>query len=50
MFAVQELATAVHHSIPLVTVLFNDGAYGNVRRMQKELYGKPIDRQRPDEP
>ena len=39
MFGVQELATAVQHRIGLVTVLFNDGAYGNVRRMQKQLYG-----------
>lgn len=36
MFNVAELSTAVHHRIPLVTVLFNDGAYGNVRRMQQE--------------
>lgn len=38
MFTVQEMATAVKHSIPLVAVVFNDGAYGNVQRMQKELY------------
>ncbi len=38
MFNVQELATAVQHQIGLVTILFNDGAFGNVRRMQKELY------------
>jgi len=25
----------VRHRIPLVTVLFNDGAYGNVRNMQR---------------
>ena len=34
MFAVQELATAAQHSIALVTVVFNNGAYGNVRRDQ----------------
>ena len=39
LFNVQELATAVLHKIGVVTVVFNDGAYGNVRRMQKELYG-----------
>ena len=39
LFAANELATAVKHSINLVTVVFNDGAYGNVRRMQKERYG-----------
>jgi acetolactate synthase-1/2/3 large subunit len=39
MFSVQELATAVHHRINLVTVLFNDNAFGNVRRTQKEAFG-----------
>ena len=42
MFNVQELATAAHHNIPLVTVLFNDGAFGNVQRMQRELYGQRV--------
>jgi acetolactate synthase-1/2/3 large subunit len=39
MFNVQELATAVQHQIPLITIVFDDGAYGNVRRMQEQLYG-----------
>jgi acetolactate synthase-1/2/3 large subunit len=34
LFNVQELATAVQHDIPIVVVVFNDGAYGNVRRTQ----------------
>lgn len=38
MFNVQELATAVQHKINAVSVVFNDRAYGNVRRMQKEYY------------
>jgi acetolactate synthase-1/2/3 large subunit len=38
MFNVQELATAVQHRIPVITVVFDDGAYGNVRRMQEQLY------------
>src|SRR5262249_57793957 len=38
MFNVQELATAVRHRIPVVFVVFNDGAYGNVRNMQKSLH------------
>lgn len=42
MFAVQELATAVQHGIGLVTLVFNDNAYGNVKRMQKELYGNRV--------
>ena len=39
MFNVQELATAVQHGIDVVTVVFNDGAYGNVKRMQENDYG-----------
>jgi acetolactate synthase-1/2/3 large subunit len=42
MFNVQELATAVRHRIGIVVVLFNDGAYGNVRRMQQELHGNRV--------
>jgi acetolactate synthase-1/2/3 large subunit len=39
MFNVQELASAVQHGIDVVTVVFNDGAYGNVKRMQEDDYG-----------
>jgi acetolactate synthase-1/2/3 large subunit len=39
MYNVQELATAVLHNIGLVTIVFADGAYGNVLRMQKEQHG-----------
>ena len=39
MFTMPELATAVQHKINTVTLVFNDNAYGNVKRMQKELYG-----------
>jgi acetolactate synthase-1/2/3 large subunit len=42
MFTVQELATAVRHRIPLVTVVFNDAAYGNVRRMQQDVHGNRV--------
>lgn len=43
MYNVQELATAVKHGIGVVVVVFNDNAFGNVRRMQTELYdGKVI--------
>ena len=42
MFGVQELATAVQHQIALVTLVFNDNAYGNVKRMQKTLYGNRV--------
>jgi acetolactate synthase-1/2/3 large subunit len=36
------MATAVRHRIPLVAVLFNDGAFGNVRRIQEERYGNRL--------
>jgi acetolactate synthase-1/2/3 large subunit len=39
MFNVQELATAVQHRIPVIVVVFDDGAYGNVRRTQEQLFG-----------
>jgi acetolactate synthase-1/2/3 large subunit len=42
MFTATEMATAVRHRIPLVTVLFNDGAFGNVRRIQEERFGRQI--------
>ena len=42
MFGVQDLATAVQHGIGLVTLVFNDNAYGNVKRMQKEQYGNRV--------
>lgn len=38
LFCASELATAVQFGINTVTVVFNDGSFGNVRRMQKELY------------
>jgi acetolactate synthase I/II/III large subunit len=39
LFAASELATAVQHRINSVTVLFNNGRYGNVHQMQREVYG-----------
>ncbi len=42
MYQVQELSTAVRHNINLTTVLFADGAFGNVRRMQKQDYGGKV--------
>jgi acetolactate synthase-1/2/3 large subunit len=38
LFGGAELATAVQHGINLVTVLFNNSAYGNVLRDQRRLY------------
>jgi acetolactate synthase-1/2/3 large subunit len=42
MFTANEIATAIRHRVPLVTVLFNDGAFGNVRRIQQERYGNRL--------
>ena len=38
MFAVQELATAVQYNIGVVTLVFNNNSYGNVRRDQRERF------------
>lgn len=42
MYNVQELSTAARHGIDVVAIVFADGAYGNVRRMQKEDYGNRL--------
>ena len=38
MFTMPELATAVHFKLPVVFVVFNDNAYGNVKRFQQENF------------
>jgi acetolactate synthase-1/2/3 large subunit len=38
MFGVQELSTAVQFKIGVVTLVFNNNAYGNVRRDQRERF------------
>jgi acetolactate synthase-1/2/3 large subunit len=42
MFTAAEMATAIYHRIPLTTIVFNDGAFGNVRRIQQERYGNRL--------
>ncbi len=42
MYTMPELATAVHHSINLVAIVFADGAFGNVLRMQRDLHGDRV--------
>jgi acetolactate synthase-1/2/3 large subunit len=42
MFTANEMATAVRHRIPLTTIVFNDGAFGNVRRIQEERFGNRL--------
>ena len=39
LYQAQELATAVRHALPVVAVVFDDGAFGNVRRIQAEQFG-----------
>jgi acetolactate synthase I/II/III large subunit len=39
LFTGNELATAVQHEIPLVCCLFDDGAFGNVKRIQEQRFG-----------
>lgn len=41
-YSLSELSTLVQHNIPLVAIVFNDNAYGNVRRIQDEDYGGRI--------
>jgi acetolactate synthase-1/2/3 large subunit len=40
LFTGNELATAVQYGIPLVCAVFDDGAYGNVKRMQQQKFGE----------
>ena len=42
MYTANELATAMRHRIPLVAVVFSDGAFGNVRRIQEEQFGNRL--------
>ena len=38
MFNVQELAAAAQHGIDVVLEVFNDGAFGNVKRLHQTMY------------
>lgn len=38
-FALNELSTMAKHGINAVVVVFNDNAYGNVRRIQRDQFG-----------
>jgi acetolactate synthase I/II/III large subunit len=42
MFAVQELATATQYGIALITLVFNNAAYGNVLRDQKTAFANRV--------
>jgi acetolactate synthase-1/2/3 large subunit len=42
LYTANELATAVRHKIPLTAIVFADGAFGNVRRIQEQAYGNRV--------
>jgi acetolactate synthase-1/2/3 large subunit len=42
MFGVQELATAVQYGIAVVTIVFDNSGFGNVRRDQQQRFGGRI--------
>src|SRR5262245_42205797 len=42
LYTANEMATAVRHRIPLTTIVFSDGAFGNVRRIQQEQFGNRL--------
>lgn len=42
LFTATELATAMLHRIPLVAIVFVDGSFGNVRRIQEENFGNRL--------
>lgn len=42
MYTANEFATAIRHRIPLVAIVFADGAFGNVRRIQEEQFGNRL--------
>jgi acetolactate synthase-1/2/3 large subunit len=51
LYQLGELATAARHNIAVVVVVFDNGAFGNVKRIQQERYGNRLiasDLQNPD--
>lgn len=42
MYTANELATAMRHRIPLTAIVFSDGSFGNVRRIQEEQFGNRL--------
>ena len=39
LYTANEMASAVRHKIPLVSIVFNNNAFGNVKLIQQEWYG-----------
>ena len=42
LYQIGELATAVRHNLAVVVVVFDNGAFGNVKRIQQERYGNRL--------
>jgi acetolactate synthase-1/2/3 large subunit len=42
LFTANEMATAIRHRIPLTAIVFADGAFGNVRRIQEQRFGNRL--------
>jgi acetolactate synthase I/II/III large subunit len=42
MYTMPELATAVLHELPVIALVFNDSAFGNVETIQKRWYGSRV--------
>jgi acetolactate synthase-1/2/3 large subunit len=42
LYSIAELATQRQHGLNVVSVVFNDGAYGNVKRTQEQLFSGRI--------
>jgi acetolactate synthase-1/2/3 large subunit len=42
LYTANELASAMRHNIPLVAIIFADGFFGNVRRIQEERFGNRL--------
>ena len=39
LYGLGDLATQRQHALPLISIIFNDQAYGNVKRTQQEAFG-----------
>ncbi len=42
MYQAAELATAKRHNLPVVAIVFDDGTFGNVKRIQQEQFGNRL--------
>ena len=42
MYQGAELSTAMRHNLPAIAIVFDDGAFGNVKRIQAERFGNRL--------